>query len=52
MMLFKWGWFTEPLIRGDYPATVQQHFWDQLPVLRLLLVLLLLLMFRRCAPLH
>lgn len=30
-MLFKWGWFTEPLIRGDYPTAMKEHFGDKLP---------------------
>lgn len=31
MMLFKWGWFTEPLIRGDYPEEMKAHFGNTLP---------------------
>jgi beta-glucosidase len=31
MMLFKWGWFTDPLMRGDYPEAMKQHFGDTLP---------------------
>lgn len=30
-MLFKWGHFTEPLLRGDYPAEMKQHFGATLP---------------------
>jgi beta-glucosidase/6-phospho-beta-glucosidase/beta-galactosidase len=31
MMLFKWGWFTDPLVWGDYPEAMKQHFGDTLP---------------------
>jgi len=31
MMTFKWGWFTDPLIRGDYPASMKAHFGAELP---------------------
>lgn len=30
-MLFKWGWFTDPMIRGDYPEEMKVHFGDTLP---------------------
>lgn len=28
-MLYKWGWFTDPLIRGDYPAAMKEYFGEQ-----------------------
>lgn len=30
-MLFQWGWFTDPLIYGDYPAVMRERVGDRLP---------------------
>jgi Glycosyl hydrolase family 1 len=31
-MLFQWGWFTDPLIFGDYPLVMRDRVGDRLPV--------------------
>jgi beta-glucosidase/6-phospho-beta-glucosidase/beta-galactosidase len=30
-MLFQWGWFTDPLIFGDYPTAMRDRLGDRLP---------------------
>ena len=30
-MLFQFGWFIEPVIRGDYPAVMRERLGDRLP---------------------
>jgi beta-glucosidase/6-phospho-beta-glucosidase/beta-galactosidase len=30
MMQSKWAWFAEPLLRGDYPPLMREHY-DMLP---------------------
>jgi beta-glucosidase/6-phospho-beta-glucosidase/beta-galactosidase len=31
MMVFKWAWFTDPLMHGAYPAAMRTHFKTLLP---------------------